>query len=100
MTGASRYIEVIRGCVSLTTSCYRTALCVVRQPHGPRGQGVCLESGSPGFDSRFQYGSFLGQVLSDDLKIDTPVATLPAPGITGSALGLVGQVSVYCEWLR
>ena len=23
-----------------------------------------------------------------------------APGITGSALGLVGPVSVYCDWVR
>ena len=30
-----------------------------------------------------------------DLQVGTPVATLP-----GSVLGLVGLVSVYCDWMR
>ena len=35
---------------------------------------------------------FRGRVL--------PVTQNFAPGVTGSALGLVGPVSVYCDWLR
>ena len=34
------------------------------------------------------------------LKIGIPVATLPAPDVRGSALGLVGPVSVYCDYVR
>ena len=37
---------------------------------------------------------------TSDLNIGTPVATLQAPGDIGSALGLVGPVSVYCDWVR
>ena len=48
----------------------------------------------PGFESRFA-GIFSGRVIP---KIGTPVATLP--GVIGSARGLVGPVSVYCEWVR
>ena len=35
---------------------------------------------------------------TSDLKIGTPVATLP--GVIGPVLGLVGLVSVYCDWVR
>ena len=42
-------------------------------------------------------GIFPGSHFSD-LKIDIPVATLP--GVIGSALRLVGPVSVYCDWGR
>ena len=35
---------------------------------------------------------------TSDLKIGTQVGTLP--GVVGSELGLVGQVSVYCDWVR
>ena len=35
-------------------------------------------------------GIFSGSSHTSDLKIGTPVATLPAPGVIGSALGLVG----------
>ena len=32
--------------------------------------------------------------------LDLPVATIEAPGVMGSALGLVCPVSVYCDWVR
>ena len=32
--------------------------------------------------------------------IGTPVATLQAPCVIGSVLGLVGLVSVCCDWVR
>ena len=41
-----------------------------------------------------------GSSHTSDLNIGTPVATLQEPGVTGSALGLVGPVSVYCDWVR
>ena len=67
---------------------------------------------------------FESRLIPEFSKIDTPVATLPgawryrvsagtdrpgvsiqwlpcqAPGVIGSALGLVGLVSVYCDWVR
>ena len=51
-------------------------------------------------DPQFEFRlgrDFSGPSLTSDLKIGTPVATLP--GITGSALGLVGLMSVYCDWM-
>ena len=54
-------------------------------------------------DSRFESRlrrDFSGSSHTSDLKIGTPVTTLPAPGIIGSALGLLGPVSVYCDWVR
>ena len=48
----------------------------------------------PGFESRLRR-DFSGSSHTSDLKIGTPVT-----GIIGSALGLVGPVSVYCDWVR
>ena len=45
-------------------------------------------------------GIFPGSSHTSDLKIGTPVATLPGACIIGSVLGLVGPVSVYCHWVR
>ena len=54
----------------------------------------------PGFESPL-WRDFCGSSYTSDLKIGTPVATLPgAWGITESVLGLVGPVSVYCDWVR
>ena len=50
-----------------------------------------------GFESGLRQ-DFSGLSDTSDLKIGTPVATLP--GTIGSALGLVGPVSVYCDWVR
>ena len=49
----------------------------------------------PWFDSRLWCGDFSVSSHSSDLKIGTPVATLP-----GSGLGLAGPESVYCDWVR
>ena len=48
-----------------------------------------------GFNSHLRHGDFPGSSHTSDLKIGTPVATLP--GIIGLALELVGPVSVYCD---
>ena len=70
-------------------------------PHWPIGQGIRLESCRPGFDSLL-HQDFSGLSHTSDLKIGTPVATLPAAWhyTMGSALGLSGLVSVYCDWVR
>ena len=62
----------------------------------------------PGFESRLHRDLFFwgeegrgrGSSHASDLKVGTPVATCQAPGVIGSVLGLVGEVSVYCEWVR
>ena len=45
---------------------------------------------------------FPGSSHTSDLNIGTPLANVPcrAPGVIGSVLGLVGPVSVYCDWVR
>ena len=54
----------------------------------------------PGFESHLQR-DFTGSSHTSDFKIGTPVAVpCQAPGGIGSALGLVGPVSVYCDWVR
>ena len=54
----------------------------------------------PGFESSLRR-DFFGSSHTNDLKIGTPVVILPeAPGVIGSALGLVGPVSVYCDLVR
>ena len=61
---------------------------------------VRLENGRPGFESRFRSGSLSRWSHTSGLKTGTPVAALQAPGVTGSALGLAGPVSVYRDWAR
>ena len=50
---------------------------------------------SPGFESRLRW-DFSGSSHTSDFKIGTSLS----PGVIGSALGLVGPVSVYCAWVR
>ena len=52
----------------------------------------------PGFDSGLRHGDFSGSSHTSDFLIGIPVATLP--GVIGSALGLDGPLSVYCDWVR
>ena len=53
----------------------------------------------PGFESRLRR-DFSWSSHTSGLKIGTPVVPCQAPGDMGSALGLVGPVSVYCDWVR
>ena len=55
----------------------------------------------PGFESRLRHGDFFRVESYQRLK-RLALQWLPcqAPGVTGSVLGLVGPVSVYCDWLR
>ena len=47
-----------------------------------------------GFESRLHHGDFFGLSQTIDLKIGTPAGVFVEP-----ALGLVGPVSVYCDWV-
>ena len=69
---------------------HRLVVLVVRRP--PRERKV------PGSNPACA-GIFSGSSRTSDLNIGTPVAN-PAPGYIGSALGLVGPVSVSCDWVR
>ena len=53
----------------------------------------------PGFESRLQ-GFFRGRVIPVTSKLTLQWLPCQAPGVIGSALGLVGPVSVYCGWVR
>ena len=53
----------------------------------------------PEFESHLPR-DFSGSSHTSDFKIGTQWLPCQAPGIIGSALGLVGPVSVYCDWVR
>ena len=53
----------------------------------------------PGFDDRLHRGDLSGSSHTSDSKIGTPVVAMPGACVIGSALGLVGSVSVYCDWV-
>ena len=53
----------------------------------------------PGSESRLRR-DFSGSSYTGDSKIGTPVATLPDALRYTSAMGLVGPVSVNCDWVR
>ena len=53
----------------------------------------------PGFDSRLRQ-DFTGSGRTSDLKIGIPVAALPGTCCYWVSLGLVGLVSVNCDWAR
>ena len=54
----------------------------------------------PGFESRLSRDFFRGRVIPVTSKLALQWLPCQAPGDTGSALGLVGPVSVYCDWVR
>ena len=54
-----------------------------------------LRASDLGLVPAFGMDLFLGGVIPV-----TPLAACQAPGVRGSALGLVGPVSVYFDWVR
>ena len=54
----------------------------------------------PGFESRLRRDFFRGRVIPVTQKLTLQWLPCQAPGVIGSALGLVGPVSVYCDWVR
>ena len=60
-------------------------------PRWSSGKASASRAEDPGFESRLRRDFFRGRVTTSGLKI------CQGPGITGSALGLVGPLSVYCD---
>ena len=56
-------------------------------------------AGDPGFEFRLRR-EFSGSSHTSDKKMALQWLPCQAPGVIGSALGLVGPVSVYCGWVR
>ena len=54
----------------------------------------------PGFESRLRRDFFRGRVMPVTSTLALQWLPCQAPGVIGSALGLVGPVSVYCDWVR
>ena len=73
------------------TFCVRSA---ERTHHSPRERKI------PGFRIPMEPGFFRGRVIQVTQKLALQWLPCPAPGVIGSALGLVGPVSVYCDWVR
>ena len=73
---------------------------VGRAPRWLSGQGVHLKSGRSRLRIPIAPEILSGSSHTSDFKL--PLHWLPcqALGIIGSALGLVGPVSVYCDWVR
>ena len=53
----------------------------------------------PGFDPACDR-DFSGSSHTSDQKLALQWLPCQAPSVIGSALGLVGAVSVYCDWVR
>ena len=66
----------------------------------------CADVSISPYLTRFEFHlrlEFSGSSHSSNLNIGTSVATLPDAWryiLIGSSLGLVGPVSVYCDWMR
>ena len=81
--------------------CLPTTVPFPGAPRWPSGYGVRLESGRswvriplvPGF-------FFRGRAIPVTSKLALRWLPCQAPGGIGSVLGLVGPVSVYCDWVR
>ena len=54
----------------------------------------------PEFDSCFNHRPFSPSRDSSDLSWYYSSCPASTPGVQGSALALVGMVSVYCDWVR
>ena len=54
----------------------------------------------PGFESLLATGFFLGRVISVTQKLALQWLPCRVLGGIGLALGLVGPVPVYCDWVR
>ena len=53
----------------------------------------------PGFESRLRR-EFSGVVIPEIYKFALQWLPCQAPGAIGSVLGMVGPVSLYCDWVR
>ena len=87
------YLCTVPACwlVGCLTS-YRLVGLVVRRP--PRERKI------PGSNPAFAGIFFRGRVIPVTLTLALQWLPCQGPGGIGSALGLVGPVSVYCDWVR
>ena len=69
-------------------------------PRWPSGKASASIAEGPGFESRLRRDFFQGQVIPLTYKLALQWLPCQAPGVIGSALGLVSPVSVYCDWVR
>ena len=117
-------IRFCRPCILMTTALFPNISVDLRTCHswshwhkvrhccGSRPCPALMHTVHPGYftspstaeDPRFESclrQDFSGLSHFSDFKIGTPLANLPyAWRVIGSALGLVGPVSVYCDWVR
>ena len=68
-------------------------------PRWPSGKASASRAEDPGFEFRLRQ-DFFGLSHTSDSYIALQWLPCQASGIVGSALGLVGPVSVYCDWVR
>ena len=71
-----------------------------RPPRWPSGKASVSRAEDPRFESRLSRDFFRGRVIPVTQKLALQWLPCQAPGVIGSALGLVGPVSVYCDWVR
>ena len=74
--------------------------CEDKPPRWPGGWGAHLKSRRSGVRIPLAPGFFRGRVIPVTYKLALQWLPCQAPGITVSVLGLVGLVSVYCDWVR
>ena len=83
----------------------RHSCSVLHSPHSHRLVGLVVrhpprERKVPGSNPACAGIIFQGQVIPVTQKLALQCLPCQAPGVIGSALGLVGPVSVYCDWVR
>ena len=54
----------------------------------------------PGFESRLRRDFSVSSDIPVTSKLALQWLPCQAPGVIGSVLGLVGPVSVHCDWVR
>ena len=71
-----------------------------RPPRWHSGKASASRVEDPVFKSRLRRDFFRGRVIPVTQKLALQWLPCQVPGVIGSALGLVGPVSVYCDWVR
>ena len=95
-------LSTLGSCLAVTLSLL-LFLFLVLSPHRLVGlvvKGVRLESGRSRVRIPLAPGFFRGRVIPVTKKLALQWLPCQAPGVLGSVLGLVGLVSVYCDWVR
>ena len=85
--------------VEISTFTWMEAMC--HHYRWPSGKGVRLRSGRSwvGFPLS-PWGCFRDRVIPVTSRLALQWLPCQAPGVIGSAMGLLGPVSVYCDWMR